>query len=159
MSLLKWEFWSIHLEIANSVHAGMWVVWSAHVVMHYFFRWHAICQVNTCWGVLFVLAGMGEIWATCWDTCHDLAGMGWDWRTQVDIHFCFLAGKSMVWSTKLRSILFPRWHGIGLVVSSILCPPCNESHLVNTIWDPYCILAWMRLVWYNTGWDAFCVLF
>ena len=100
-------------------------------------RWHGSDLVNTCWGAICAVGGMGGDWVTfvsslewlvlvktSWDKYCVLAGMGGALIKTIWGTFCFLVG---IWGV-----------------------------LVYISWDAFYVLASMACVW-STCWDAFCV--
>ena len=44
--------------------------------------------------------------------------------------------------------LFPRWHGMGLIITRyILCPRCHGMSLIITCCDAFCVLEGIVGVW------------
>ena len=125
-------------------------VWSTHVEIHFLTslawdgfghmfwsvlcsRMHGVRLFNSSWGTFCVIAAMrGVFFNTCWVAFSDLAGLGGVWSTQVEMHFVSVLAWDGFGQHQLSYILFPHWHGIGLV---------------NTSWDPFCVLVGMGVVW------------
>ena len=95
----------------------VFLVFCQHMLKKKMFpRWHVFGQHTL--SILCVLAGMGSLVNTCIVAFCILAGIGGFWSIQVMMHIV----SSMSWEGlglhKLRYILCPRLHGIGLVITS-----------------------------------------
>jgi hypothetical protein len=90
-------------------------------------RWQVMGLVNTFKGTIYVLSGMGWVWATKVEI-HILSSLAWKrfGQTQVEIHFVFLLA----------------WEGFGQhMLRCIFCPRLHERGLVNTSRDTFYVLA------------------
>ena len=119
-----------------------WEWFGQHRLMRIFYpHWHGWDLVYTSCVTFCVIAG---IWAV--------------WSTQVEVHFVSLLAFGGFVQHKMRVILCPRCHGMGLV---------------NTSWEAFCVFVGILRFWstqvelqfcirwhgrglVNTRWDIFC---